>query len=190
VDRSRLRAIQYSEFRDPRQFLVELRNVEPQIAASSLDPKIKQLRTNRLKEWRETRDAALFCYGMGQRIGQSVLLARGESQDYDFIASWVVGDEQHLAPVQLKEVVPVDLNATASLERTICSLAKYVDSEDLTVAIRLNRQEHFDPRTVVIPPLRIAALWVFGSISPDQSEWGLWGNFLEKPEGSRFAYPA
>lgn len=190
MDRSRLRAIQSSEFRDPKQFLIELRKVEPQLAASGLDPKVKRLRTNKLKEWRETRDAALFCYGMGQRIGQPVFLARGESQDYDFIASWVVGDEQHFAPVQLKEVVPADLNGTASLERTIRSLTKYVDSEELTVAIRLNRQEHFDPRTVVIPSLRIAALWVFGSISPNQSEWGLWGNFLEEPEGSRFAYPA
>lgn len=189
MDRSRLREIQNLEFQDPKHFLIELRKLECQLAASISDSRTRRLRTNKLKEWREARDAALFCYGMGQRIGQTVFLARGESQDYDFIAAWLVGDVQHFAPVQLKEVVPSDLNGTTSLKEIIDSLKKYGDSKDLTVAIRLNRQEHFDPQTVVVPPLHIAALWVFGSISPDQSEWGLWGNFLEKPEGSRFSYP-
>lgn len=190
MDNTRLRGLQKVEFRDPKPFLTNLKNLEPQIEASDLDPRAKQLRTNGLKEWRETREAALFCYGMGQRIGQTVYLARGESQDYDFVASWVVGDEQHLAPVQLKEVVPESLNPKASLQKTINALTKYVDARDLTVAIHLNRVGHFDPGSVIVPPLRIAALWVFASITPDGSEWGLWGNFLELPVGSRFEYPA
>ncbi|MBH1975926.1 MAG: hypothetical protein I8H95_06310 [Rhodocyclales bacterium] len=189
MDRSRLREIQNLEFRDPKDFLIELKKLEGQLVASVLDPKVRRLRTNNLKEWRETRDAALFCYGMGQRIGQTVFLARGESQDYDFVASCMVGDVQHFAPVQLKEFVPSELNSTTSLKKIIDSLNKYGDSKELTVAIRLNRQVHFDPQTVVVPQLRIAALWVFGSISEDQTEWGLWGDFLEKPEGSRFLYP-
>lgn len=90
---------------------------------------------------------------------------------------------------QMKEVVPEPLNANSSLEKVIQSLTMYVDSQDLTVAIHLNRQVHFDPKTLVVPRLRIAALWIFGSITPDQSEWGLWGNFLEEPMGTRFAYP-
>lgn len=181
--------MQDSEFRDPRQFLVEIRKLESWIVASELSHKAKSLRTNSLKEWREIREAAIFCYGMGQRIGQPVFLSRGESQDYDFIASWTLGEVQNFAPVQLKEVVPEDVNATASIEKVICSLTKYVDSKDLTVAIHLNQRVRFDARELVVPPLPIAALWVFGSISPDQSEWGLWGNFLEKSEGSRFIYP-
>jgi hypothetical protein len=187
---TRLRALQKGEFRDPKPFLINLKNLEPQIAASGLDSRVKQLRTNKLKEWRETREAALFCYGMGQRIGQTVYLARGESQDFDFIASWVVGDEQHLAPVQLKEVVPKGLNPNASLQQMINSLTKYADSSDLTVAIHLNRIGRFDLCSVNVPPLGIAALWIFASITPDGSEWGLWGNFLEEPEGTRFVYPA
>lgn len=118
------------------------------------------------------------------------MLSRVESQDYDFVACWVVDDTQHFAPVQLKEVVPASVNPTASLEATVKSLAKYVDSEDLTVAIHLNQNHHFEPRNVVVPPLHIAALWIFATIAADQSEWGLWGNFLEQLEGTRFAYPA
>lgn len=189
MDRSHLREIQNLEFQDPKHFLIELRKLECQLAASISDSRIRRLRTNKLKEWRETRDAALFCYGMGQRIRQTVFCARGESQDYDFVASWLVGDVQHFAPVQLKEFVPSELNSTTSLKEIIDSLNKYVDSKDLTVAIRLNRRVFFDPQTVVVTQLHIAGLWVFGSISEDQSEWGLWGDFLEKQEGSRFPYP-
>jgi hypothetical protein len=126
---------------------------------------------------------------MAQRIGQTVFLAPSEAQDYDFLASWVVHDTQHLAPVQLKEAVPHDLNRSASIQQTVNALSKYVDSEDLTVAIHLNQRGHFDPAKLTVPPLKIAALWVFGAISEDQNEWALWGNFLETPEGTRYEYP-
>ena len=194
MDRIRLRELQRGEFRNPTNFLIALRGLESTFASSTLDPRVKHLRTNGLREWREAREAALFCFGLAQRIGHPIFLRRGESQDYDFVASWVDGDEQHFAPVQLKEVVPESLNPNSGVEQIIQSLIKYVDSEDLMVAIHLNRQVHFDPRTLVVPPLRIAALWVFASVSPDQSEWGLWGNFLEQSEGSRegsrFTYPS
>lgn len=189
MDRAWLRAAQKLEFRDPVPLLVNLRKVEIELAARNVPEKIRNLRTNELKEWRELRDAALFCHGMGQRIGQTVYVGRGESQDYDFVASWVVGDKQHLAPVQLKEVVPAGLNSKASLQATFDALAKYVDSEELTVAIRLNRQERFEPSVLSVPTLRIAALWVFASTTQDQSYWGLWGNFMETSEGSFYEYP-
>jgi hypothetical protein len=190
MDRAWLRSTRKLDFRDPAPFLVNLRQLELEMADSNTPERIKNLRTNSLKEWRELREAALFCYGMSQRIGQTVYVGRGESQDYDFVASWVANDEQHLAPVQLKEVVPIGLNPKASLQATIDALTKYVDSEDLTVAIHLNQQTRFEPSELSIPPLRIAALWVFASIAPDQSLWGLWGNFLETPEGSHYEYPA
>lgn len=189
MDRAWLRAAQKLEFRDPARFLVNLRRIEAEISASDTPKKIKNLRTNELKEWRELREGAIFCYGMGQRIGQTVYIGKGESQDYDFVASWIVGRERHLAPVQLKEVVPADLNSKASLQATVGALTKYVDSGDLTVAIHFNRQSHFDPKEIIVPPLNIAALWVFGAVTGDQATWGLWGNFLEEPLGFRFEYP-
>src|SRR5687768_10028634 len=119
MDRAWLRWAQKLDYRDPAPYLVKLRELEPHVATSDLPDRVKQLRTNELKPWRELREAALFCYGMGKRIGQPVYLAKGESQDYDFVASWVVADEQHFAPVQLKEVVPVKLNAQASLQAVV-----------------------------------------------------------------------
>ena len=106
------------------------------------------------------------------------------------MASWVADDVRHLATVQLKEVVPSALNPTTSLKAILDSLGKYVDSENLTVAIHLNQHRRFDPQDVIVPLLPIAGMWIFGSISEDQSEWGLWGNFMEQREGTRFTYPA
>ena len=158
---------------------------------SDLPSNVKSLRTNALKEWRQAREAALFCVGIGQRMGQTVRLAKSEESDYDFVASWVTGDTWHFAPVQLKEVVPTDINSAASIQAAIDALpSKYVDSVELTVAIYLNQQVSFDPSDIRIPSMRIGALWVFGGLAPDASEWGLWGDFLDEPKGTRFAYPA
>lgn len=189
MDRAWLRYAQKLEYQEPATLLRRLREVELDIATSDVAKKIKNLRTNSLKQIRELREAAIFCHGMSQRIGQTVYVGRGESQDYDFVASWVVDDKQHLAPVQIKEVVPADLNPKSSVQATVDALKKYVDSEELTVAIHLNRQSSFHPDQLVIPPLNIAALWVFAALAPDQSVWGMWGNFMEAPSEICFEYP-
>jgi len=164
MDRAWLRFAQKLEYRDPVRLLKDFRKVESRIATSNTPKKIKSLRTNSLREFRELREAAIFCHGMSQRLGQKVFVGKGESQDYDFVASWVTEGKQHLAPVQIKEVVPVDLNSKASVQATVDALTKYVDSDELTVAIHLNRQTSFDPVQLVVPALNIAALWVFAAL--------------------------
>jgi hypothetical protein len=179
------------DFRDPAPFLAGIRSLEPQLARSDLPDNVKNLRTNSQRHWRELRQAAIFCYGMGQRIGQTVYLARSEALDYDFVAHWVVDDELHFAPVQLKEVPPAKLNPTASLQAVVDGLPeKYPDSANLTIAIHINKAGRCDLGALKVPPMRVAALWLFGATSSDQSRWGLWGNFLESPEGMTFDYPA
>lgn len=185
-----LRSLERLEYRDPLPFLVQLRRFEQEVAKSETPAKLKALRTNSLKEWRETREAAIFCYLMGRRTGRTVLLARGENQDYDFVASWVDQGIQSYAPVQLKELVPATLNPSTSIEGLISSLGKYVDSRNLTVVIHLNQRRRFSLGELKIPKLEIAGLWMFGAVAPDQCSWGLWGNFLDFPEESVHEYPA
>ena len=179
-------------YHDPVPFLKRLREFEPKVADSNLPDEVKNLRTNSLKEWGEARQAALFCVGIGDRMQQKVYLAKTEASDYDFIASWIGDDDtRHFAPVQLKEVVPSDINARASVQSTIDALVdKYVDSRDLIVAIYLNQQTHFNPSELRIPRMQIAALWMFGGLAPDGTQWGIWGDFLETPSGTAFSYPA
>jgi hypothetical protein len=189
MDRASLNEASKIAYRDPVVALRELREIELQFAAAEVTPEVRHLRTNELKKVREYRQAALFCHGMSSRIGQPIRFAPAESSDYDFIATWASDQNQHFAPVQLKELVPESLNPTATVQELVDKLAKY-SSESLTVAVFLNRHGHFSPRELRIPPLRIAALWFLFSVSPDQSEWRLVGNFMEEPHETVFGYPA
>jgi len=191
MDRPWFRAAQKLKFHDPARFLADLRKIEVEVACSQTPERIRNLRTNGLKEAREQRQAALFCHGMGQRIGQTVFFAANEDQDYDFVASWVVEDKQHMAPVQLKEVVPPSLNPSASIDSIVAGLEKYSDSAGLTVAVHLNQAGRFESSSLQLQHLRVASFWIFAAASPDQSQWILWGNFTEPDAyGTRFIYPA
>ena len=191
MNRPWLRVAGKLQFRDPRSFLVNLRRLEVEIALSDTPSRIKSLRTNGLKEAREQREAALFCVGMSQRIGQAVYFASHEDQDFDFVASWAIGNSQYLTPVQLKEVVPASLNPSATIDSVIQSLEKYADSSDLTVAIHLNQAGQFELEALKLQHLQLASVWVFAAVTADQSLWNLWGNFTEDgPYRTQFSYPA
>jgi hypothetical protein len=163
---ARLRLFSSLEYRDPRAFLVKLRKLERELASSALDIKVRALRTNELKPWRELREAALFAHFMSERIGTRVWIARGEAQDYDAVATWENVEGRHYTPVQIKEVVPPFLNPNAQLSAVIESLTRYPDSADLTVAIHLNKRHTLDLRELQVPELSLAALWVFAAIAP------------------------
>ena len=185
----RVRAYSALEYGDPKGFLLKLREVESKIASSGLDRKVRTLRTNDLKSWRELREAALFSHFMSDRIGTPIRIAKGEAQDYDFVATWESGGSRIFSPVQIKEIVPEYLNPNTELEKVIESLSKYASSQDLTIAIHLNKRIQFDLSAIRVPKLSIASLWIFGAVSPDARRWGLWGVFLAEAVGTEHVYP-
>jgi len=191
MDAIRIRQVQQREYKDPTDFLKGLRDIELSMVSSEFDPLVRRLRTRGLREWRETRLAALFCHGYAMRTGQKSFLSKGEFEDADCIARWQVGDEIYFAPIQVKEVAPNDLNAKATLADVLQSLSQYSGVNDLTVLVHLNRREHFNPAEVAIPAgLKIASLWVLACLEPDQSTWAIWGDMLKNPTRSDFVYPA
>jgi hypothetical protein len=171
MDRAWLNGINQEKRIDPERALRSLRSVQLAPALQELGPNVKNLRTNGLKRHREIRQACLFCFGMSQKIGQTVWVYPIEDADFDFVAGWEVDKKRHFAPTQLKELVPDELNPKATLQTIVDGLVKYPQSENLTVAVHLNKSKRFDPNQIVFPKLNIAALWVFGSTSEDQSEW-------------------
>jgi hypothetical protein len=190
VTRDRARAFSGLKYCNPRQVLVELRKVELAIAdRTDVPDAVKHLRTQELKPLRELREVCLFCHGWSQIDGQSFDVAHVEGQDYDAVASWQSDDQLHFAPIQIKEVVPEHLNRKTSVQDIVNKLTKYTDSEDLTVVVHLNRSTPFAPAELVVPPLKIAALWVFGALNAEQTRWMIWGNFLETPRWGEFSYP-
>lgn len=185
----RLRAYSALEYGDPKGFLLKLGELEPKIASSGLDRRVRTLRTNDLKPWRELREAALFAHFMSERIGTPIRIAKDEKQDYDTVVTWQSGDNRLFSPVQIKEIVPEYVNPDADLESVIASLSKYVSSPDLTVAIHLNKRYEIDLLKIEVPKLPIASLWMFAAISPSGRRWGLWGDFLTEPTGTEHDYP-
>jgi hypothetical protein len=191
VSAIQLRQLQQRDYRDPADFLRALRAVERQTLAQIADSQIRRLRSRSLREWRETRVAALFCYGYTMRTGQKVFLSKGEFEDADSVAMWEADGELNFAPIQIKEVAPNDLNEDATLQQVIDSLGKYPDSQNLTVLVHLNRKVHFSPSAITLPRgANIAALWVLACVSADQSRWALYGDYLRQPDRSEFEYPA
>jgi hypothetical protein len=111
---------------------------------------------------------------MSLRIGHQVLFSPVESSDYDFVATWEIADVRHFAPVQLKELVPDHLNASATVQALVNGLSKY-SGDDLVVAVFLNRDGRFSLEDLMLPALRIAELWFVFSTTPSQQLWQLVG---------------
>ena len=176
---------------DPKPVLINLRQLEHRLP-EDLDEKVRRLRTNQLKEWREARYAALFAYGIGQSVLEKpTLVAKVEDLDFDFVMRW--GDEgaDYFYPVQLKELPPEDLNPNIALEEILGKLNKYSGAEDLSVVVIINRRTRFKYRPWDSAPRpKIRELWYFGCISQDQSKWFLYGNVLASaPRYREFNYP-
>jgi hypothetical protein len=103
-----------------------------------------------------------------------------EQQDYDIIGRTMKNGDILYTPIQLKEYrKSVD---RPSLEDELAKLQKYTDSKDLVVAFWLSGTDSYDFSALRVPPLNIAGLWFFGSISKDQTEWVLIGDMLKELE--------
>jgi hypothetical protein len=189
-DELRMRAWSKLEFFDPGRTLRDLRAIELEIADKAMDPKVRALRTRKLRKYNEWRQAALFCHGMGGVLGTKLFFAPGEAESHDYVVMHARGDTKIFTPLQLKELVPVDVNAQVTLEGIIADLAKYAGSTDTVVAIYLNRRTSTDLTKLVVPSLNIGELWLFWAASPDLARWQLYGDLLKEPDVSDFTYPA
>lgn len=190
---SRIDEFRTLNYVDPKPFLIQLIPLEARLARSALPRKVRTLRTHDLKPWRETREGAIFAYAVGLRMGETIHVAKAarEDVDYDCVTLRKPPDGTlHFGPVQIKEVVPKYLNRETSVQAVIDGLTRYTSSPDLTVVIHLNRLVHFDPAELTIPALPISTLWIMAAVTPDQSRWALWGDFLSgERSGGEFDYP-
>jgi hypothetical protein len=189
---SRADTFRILQYVDPEAFLERVQALNAQISRSGLRRAVRTLRTPELKVWREVREAALFAYAIGLHLGQRVLVAKAASENLDYDCVTLREGPANTAiygAVQIKEVVPHHLNRAASIQQIIDKLTRY-NSPDLSVVIHLNRLVEFAPAELKIPKLRLSALWVMAAVTPDQSRWALWGNFLTKDLGAmEFEYP-
>ncbi len=163
------------EYFDPKVVLPKLQSIRNLVATSDLPPHVKNLLTRDLQPERESWDAAVLCYLLGEVSGLDIRFSRTEASDYDSIFYWVDEESPKFAPVQLKELVPECTNPKANIGDVFEKLKKYVDSDDLVVGIKLNRRITLEFTELDTPELPVREIWLFGATKPDESEWSLFG---------------
>lgn len=175
----------------PAVVLHNTRPIELMMARSDLSEKVKTLRTHRLRPFGERRQAAIFSYLIGRFTGLEVQFALFEAEDHDAIVQWRDSDTVNYVPLQLKELVPDNLNPQQTIDSILEGLAgKYRTSGDLVVGVFLNRRGRLDLESFPFPEMPIRELWFFGNAIPDGSQWFICGNILAKDRGCRvFPYP-
>ena len=187
----RVREFSQFDYKCPRTWLQNLRELEQLAVRSALPYEVRSLRTHRLRYWNETRQAALFAYGMSNRMPNFQFdFACIEGADYDAVVRWRRENERFFTPIQLKEYVPVELNANATLEGLLEGLSQYSCSSDLVVVVYLNRRFRLRMSPIYCPPLKLGGVYLMGAIAPDKRRWLLVGNMLEQHAGiSVFDHP-
>ena len=163
------------QYYDPYVVLPSLQKLRIEVGASDLPDNVKNLRTRSLQKEREYWDATVLCYLMSEASGLRISLCREQESDYDTIFAWQDEGSQCFAPVQLKELVPAELNPTASLEQVLVGLEKYADSSDLVVGVKLNRRIQINLDTLSVPELPVAEVWLFGATEESEQRWSLFG---------------
>src|SRR5688572_3145226 len=129
------RKLQSLTWVDPKQVLINLRWLELRLP-SNIDDKVRRLRTNELKQWREARTAVLFAHGISEQVlRKPTLVAKSEEKDYDFVMRWNENGVDCYFPVQLKELPPDDLNPDVRVDDILAGLSKYSGAEDLSVVV-------------------------------------------------------
>lgn len=175
----RARAFRKLKYFDPTDVLGQWRRLQIEVAQSDTPAEVRNLRTRELKGLAEMRQGLLFCLGMSERLGLPVRFAQSEASDYDGVAYWSVDDIAHFSPIQLKELPPETLNPTASVQTILDGLAKYADSEELSVAICVNRNGTVDLNALRLPNVKFAGVWMFAAANPEQTEWVLYGDLQD-----------
>ena len=191
MNRKAPREWQTLNYIDPTRVLIGLGAIAQTLPLNNLGYYAASLRTRELRPYGEARQAALFCYGMSRAMNRHVDFAMVEAQDYDAVARFA--DNQGalvFAPVQLKEWVPGFLNPSATLQKELDKLDKYVDSEDLVVAIFMNRTTTIHLSELILPRGRIGELWLYGGADSTQTRWMFIGDLLsDNPQYFEFSYP-
>ena len=181
-------------FISPRELLEPLRRHQLLAAASDLPLEVKNLRKRSQKKWREAWHSTLFSYAYSEALNLDEMVfhpEEAEDRDYDATLQWNESGEPRAARLQLKEFVPKTLNSNPSftLESIFDGLGpkKYPRASDLIVAIYINRAGSLG--SIVVPPLQIKQLWLFGWSKPDQSELFLSGDLLGETNTWYIRYP-
>ena len=81
-----LREWEKLEYFDPEKILKGLRDIAINLPLDTLPYEVASLRKRDLRSYGESRQCALFCYGMSKVLNTKVSYAHFENSDYDFVS--------------------------------------------------------------------------------------------------------
>lgn len=189
---------------DPREFLrgiwsllAKVRDADWNMPPEELKRYVT-LRVGALKKTRELCDACIFACLFEQVLGPllgepnlrfQVIPALDESSDTDAYAFWKDReDKNQFIPLQMKELPPLSLNPTSTLDAELLKLKKYPPSkEPPLVAFKLNRDGPIGAFSVP-SGLNVAGLWLFGTLDREASRRALIGD-LTRDGHQRYELP-
>jgi hypothetical protein len=174
---------------DPVVYVTEQQKLRALVSATETPEKIRNLRTRKLAPKREAWDAGVFCYLLRERTGCEIYFAPVEDADFDAVFTWQEGGIQNFSPVQMKEVVPEELNKNQKIQDVLDSLHKYATSDDLVVAIKINRDVRLEADKIITDGLPVAEVWLFGATDPHEKTWGLFNKSGDNIEQSVHELP-
>jgi hypothetical protein len=167
-----------------------MHEIESSVLKSRPSYPVRSLRTNKLRQWSDRRIAALFAYGMSQRMpGFWFDFAGVERSDHDAVIRHYNEEVCIFTPIQIKELVPKHVNENSTIEEILSGLIKYRNSPDLVVVLYLNRTMKIRLHPISSKHIHLGGLYFIGAASPNKRHWCLMGDLMQSAEISRFEYP-
>jgi hypothetical protein len=193
MDRSNDRQLASYDYYDPKAFFDRLVENAKGMSEQQRLTSLKRARSNKMKDNREIKAAALFALGLSACLNETVWFRHSEEGDRDCILARGNGSDTAFQEVQLKELPPESLNARADLDAILEGVRTRSYTQTKTwLAVEVNRNMRFDWSSYRPTPIPFAQLWFFGYVAANGSEAAVWGDYLDErnpPTETRFELP-
>jgi hypothetical protein len=177
-------------FKDPLPYLTQMQGMLNKSGVFKFSNWKEILRNRKLRNIWEDRRCAIFCYGLSKTTDSKIFFSNFESSDYDYVLAIEHSNNKWFVPLQMKQLVSTEVNSSTNIQQEINKLKKYTTSQDLVVAIHINRVVEFGIEDLDLSGLNIRELWFFGHFPSDKYKWRIIGNALSPdPKELLFSLP-
>ena len=190
MDKINERVFERQNYRSPLEIWSEFRDHWIRWKTEGTPREEFQKRMRRNKERWERWQAFAFAQGLSVAVRkQPVELTQFESSDFDIVCRIQTPSKIEYLPVQLKEVVPEDLNNQTDAQIVLNKLSEYCTSNDTAVSVYLTRPHSAGTPFRVPSNLQLESLWLVGLTEINPLRFVIIGDCLSCQEFYNFGVP-